>query len=575
MAYIGDRTVDEMSTLAFTITASDVDDPASALTFSLAPGAPQGASIDPATGFFTWTPAEFQGPGVYTITVRVSDDGTPPLQDFQTFYVTVNEANLAPDLAPIGDQFVDEGTALRFTALATDSDIPTNTLAFSLDIGAPQGAGIDPVTGEFTWTPGEIHGPAIYTVTVRVTDDGAPPRDDFETIQVVVGEVNTAPTLDAIGDQAIGEQTTLSFTVGFTDTDLPANTPTFWLGAGAPQGASIDAVTGGFTWTPVESQGPGVYEITVHVADNGVPVLNDSETFQITVNEVNTAPLLEPIGDHTVNEQSTLTFTANASDLDDPPDTLIFSLAPGSPQGASIQANTGLFTWMPDETQAPGVYTITVRVSDNGAPALEDFDTFRVMVNAVPLANAGLDQTAEEGQEVHFSASFIDPGRRLAVGASAISWDFGDGATASDTLTPTHRYIDDGAYTVTLMITDALGAAGRDTLLITVDNISPLLAALGDQEVQAGEIITFSAVFSDPGLLDTHSAVIDWGDGNQETGMINDLDRTVSGTHIYQAPRIYNVTITFTDDDGGTSVQTFKVTVIRSNYLLSLPVIFH
>ena len=293
------------------------------------------------------------------------------------------------------------------------------------------------------------------------------------------------------------------------------------------------------------------------------------------MNEVNTAPLLEPIGAHTVNEQSTLTFTATASDLDDPPDTLIFSLAPGSPQGASIQANTGLFTWMPDETQAPGVYTITVRVSDNGVPALEDFDTFRVTVNAVPLVNAGPDQTAEEGQEVHFSASFIDPGRRLAVGASAISWDFGDGATASDTLTPTHRYIDDGAYTVTLMITDALGAAGRDTLLITVDNISPLLAALGDQEVQAGEIITFSAVFSDPGLLDTHSAVIDWGDGNQETGMINDLDRTVSGTHIYQAPRIYNVTITFTDDDGGTSVQTFKVTVIRSNYLLSLPVIFH
>ena len=50
------------------------------LTYSLI-GAPAGATIDPATGEFSWTPSEAQGPGVYTFTVSVTDDGTPVLSD--------------------------------------------------------------------------------------------------------------------------------------------------------------------------------------------------------------------------------------------------------------------------------------------------------------------------------------------------------------------------------------------------------------------------------------------------------------------------------------------------------------
>ena len=47
------------------------------------------------------------------------------------------------------------------------------------------GATLDPVTGEFNWTPSEAHGPASYTVTVRVSDDGAPSLEDSETFEIV------------------------------------------------------------------------------------------------------------------------------------------------------------------------------------------------------------------------------------------------------------------------------------------------------------------------------------------------------------------------------------------------------
>src|SRR5262249_33320683 len=83
---IADRTTDEGSLVTFTATAQDSDAP---LTFSLDAGAPDGAAIDPATGLFAWTPSEVQGPGTYSLTVRVADTATPSLGATRTFSVTV------------------------------------------------------------------------------------------------------------------------------------------------------------------------------------------------------------------------------------------------------------------------------------------------------------------------------------------------------------------------------------------------------------------------------------------------------------------------------------------------------
>ena len=159
LAAIGDQLVDENNTLSFTASATDPDVPANVLTFSLDAGAPSGATIDPTTGAFSWTPGEAVGPGVYPVTVRVTDDATPSLDDFETFNISVGEVNQAPILAAIGVQSVDEGSELSFTAMATDTDSPANILSFSLGPGAPAGATIDPTSGAFSWTPGEAQGP--------------------------------------------------------------------------------------------------------------------------------------------------------------------------------------------------------------------------------------------------------------------------------------------------------------------------------------------------------------------------------------------------------------------------------
>jgi subtilisin family serine protease len=273
----------EGSLLTFTARATDAD-VGNTLTFSLV-GGPSGASINAETGLFIWTPTEAQGPASYTFTVRVTDNGAPNLFDEEAITITVNEFNVAPVLAAIGNKSINEGSELTFTSTATDDDLPANTLTFSL-IGAPAGATINPATGAFSWSPTEGEGPGSFPVTVRVTDNGSPALSDEETITISVNEVNEAPVLAAIADQIVDEQTQLAFTATATDTDLPANTLTFSLDPGAPAGATIDPLTGVFTWTPTEVQGPGSYDIKVRVSDGA---LTDVQTIVVTVTDVNEA----------------------------------------------------------------------------------------------------------------------------------------------------------------------------------------------------------------------------------------------------------------------------------------------
>ena len=282
---------------------------------------------------------------MHSVTVRVTDDGASNLDDFETFNITVAEVNQAPVLATIGNRNVDEGGLLTFTAAATDGDLPANILSFSLDAGTPAGATIDSASGLFSWTPDEAVGPGVHSVTVRVTDDGASNLDDFETFNITVAEVNQAPVLAAIGNRNVNEGSLLTFTAAAIDADLPANTLSFSLDAGAPAGATIDSVSGLFSWTPGEADGPGVHSVTVRVTDDGASSLDDFETFDITVGEVNQAPVLAAIGNQNVNEGSLLTFTAAASDGDLPANNLSFSLDAGAPVGATIDPTSGVFSW--------------------------------------------------------------------------------------------------------------------------------------------------------------------------------------------------------------------------------------
>src|SRR5438477_18659 len=219
-----DQTVTELSTLTVMNTASDADLPANTLTFTLV-SAPTGVNLNPSSGVLTWTPTEAQGPSTNLITVRVTDNGAPPSSDTRSFTVNVNELNSAPVLTVPMDQTVTELSTLTVTNTAIDADLPANTLTFTL-LSAPTGVNLNPSTGVLTWIPTEAQGPSTSLITVRVTDNGAPPLSATNSFSVIVNEVNSAPVLTVPTDQTVTELSTLTVTNTASDADLPAKTGT-------------------------------------------------------------------------------------------------------------------------------------------------------------------------------------------------------------------------------------------------------------------------------------------------------------------------------------------------------------
>jgi Ca2+-binding RTX toxin-like protein len=76
---------------------------------------------------------------------------------------------------------------------------------------------------------------------------------------------------------------------------------------------------------------------------------------------------------------------------------------------------------------------------------------------------------------------------------------------------------------------------------------------VGDAE--PGDTVTVSGIFTDPGTLDTHSALIDWGDGTVTAAMINETSQSLSGTHVYGTGGIFEIVVKLSDDDQGTAEQ--------------------
>lgn len=102
--------------------------------------------------------------------------------------VTLIVINSAPILDTISNQSADSGDTLSFTVTATDSDVPSQTLTFSLSGTIPTGATITS-SGEFTWTPTESQ-VGTHNITFEVTDSMSATHSQvvsFNIIKVILG----------------------------------------------------------------------------------------------------------------------------------------------------------------------------------------------------------------------------------------------------------------------------------------------------------------------------------------------------------------------------------------------------
>jgi hypothetical protein len=180
----------------------------------------------------------------------------------------------------------------------------------------------------------------------------------------------------------VDELTPLTVTNTASDSDVPALALNYQL-LNPPATASISS-SGVITWIPSEAQGPGTNIITTVVTDSGG--LSATNSFSVTVNEVNTAPVLPAQTNVTIVGLATLVVTNTAGDSDIPINPLAYVLQTG-PTNAAIDAN-GIITWTPVASQVPSTNVFTTVVTDSNPDAvnaqhLSATNSFTVTVNAV------------------------------------------------------------------------------------------------------------------------------------------------------------------------------------------------
>jgi hypothetical protein len=134
----------------------------------------------------------------------------------------------------------------------------------------------------------------------------------------------------------------------------------------------------------------------------------------------NTPPVLAAISNQTVNVGQTVSFTASATDTNQPPQTLTFNLVAG-PGNATLNTNTGAFSWRPLVSQADTTNAFTLMVADNGSPSLGATQNFTVTVN--PLTQPGLSAVGLSNRLIEFQVSGeMGPDYAVQVSTNLADW---------------------------------------------------------------------------------------------------------------------------------------------------------
>jgi hypothetical protein len=223
--------------------------------------------------------------------------------------------------------------------------------------------------------------------------------------------------------------------------------PTFEL-TQKPDGMGINATSGAISWIPGAS---GVYEVTVRATNSHG---SNSQTFSITVTETAEAPVITsaPVITAVTGQQYTYQVTATGN----PAPT--FKLKE-EPSGMTINANTGLITWIPSEA---GSYDVMVEASNSAGPAIQSF-TITVaqaerepMITSTPIAKAILNEPYSYQVE---ATGYPAPILKLEVAPAGMTMD---PATGLITWTPTAP----GSFAV---IVEAGNSAGVINQSFTID----------------------------------------------------------------------------------------------------------
>ena len=224
------------------------------------------------------------------------------------------------------------------------------------------------------------------------------------------------------------------------------------------------------------------------------------------------------------------------------------------------------YTWTPGEGTAwtlhgaqasrefddYGIYPVRLTVTNKAGKRTSDTMTVFVMEHVAPVAEAGPNQTVDEGTLVAFDGTGSTDDVRVA----AWTWTFVDGrGVRLAGSRPTYLFDNPGTFEVTLWVTDECGNRDADVMTVTVNDTTPPEADAGpDQSVDEDTLVAFNGTASRDNV----------GIANYTWTFFDGAPVALYGAcpnHTFNDPGAFNVTLNVTDAAGNWATATTNVTV--------------
>ncbi|MCR9201123.1 MAG: Ig-like domain-containing protein [Planctomycetaceae bacterium] len=203
-------------------------------------------------------------------------------------------------------------------------------------------------------------------------------------------------------------------------------------------------------------------------------------------------------------------------------------------------------------------------VPDNNAT-----NSLAIVVNSVktkPVVNPPGATSVNEGTSVSLPFTAFDPDGGPVIGVAA---SLGSTAGSSPNFVWNYDAVDDlGPISVALTATDDEGMSTTASFPFTVNNVAPSFTSISSASIEENRIATITGAFTDPGVLDTHTLLVNWGDGITSPATVDAATRTFTASHLYSdddpsgtTVDTYAVSLTLTDDDGDSTIGNTSITV--------------
>ncbi|MBN1156588.1 tandem-95 repeat protein, partial [Candidatus Woesearchaeota archaeon] len=507
-----------------TIDLSDyfVDVDGDSMTFSYSGGTNIAVQINGSIAKFI--PAE-NWQGQDTISFYASDGLLT--SDANDALLTVSAVNDKPVLN-VPSQSTSEDTPITVNLDLYSSDTEGSALSYAVILKDTAKANCTVAGSILTIEPAlDYNGIAHCTVVANDgTDDSNP-----SAFEIIISAVNDAPIGLEIPTQSWDEDKTHYINLMNYFSDVEGDTLAFTYLSPAHvtvvfSGPAQLALIPELNWLGTSSM-----SITANDGNGGTTTSN---LFDLVVNSVNDAPVLELIADVSIVEGQAMKIVPSATDIDG--DSLSYSFS--APLNSSGE-------WQTDFNDA-GVYTATVTVSDG---QLTDSQEVTITVgeagNHAPVLQPIADATVNEGDlvDINPTATDIDEDVLTYTYSSPLNSN-GEWQTG---------FTDAGVYPITVTVSDGMLGDSKSFTLTVLEsgNHAPVLEHINDVEVVEGNLVDVNPVAYDPDgdqITITFSAPLD-NNGEWQTGF------TDAGT--------YMTTITVSDGQLNTS-QNVQITIVES-----------